>query len=77
MGWYTEPERKGTSIGTMDGEAFYWGTEKEDKDGRWSQDWAIRDGFWVIHETPYHYIYKVRGNNRKLEDGIPGLPELF
>jgi len=60
--WIKEKSRIGTTIDTMAGKCDYWCTETEDKDGCWSQDWNVRDGFYVIHEGPKHYVYKLRGN---------------
>lgn len=49
------------SIGTADGEMFYYATEIEDKNGNWNQDYTIKDGFWLIHEGKYHHIYTRKG----------------
>jgi len=46
-------------IKTIDGTAHYIGTEIENKQGRWNQSYATRNGYWVIHDGDYHHIYKV------------------
>ena len=47
-------------IDTVDGRAYFYKTEVEDKNGRWYNDYWIRDGFWVIHEGNQHHVYKIR-----------------
>jgi hypothetical protein len=45
-------------IVTAMGPAHYFGTEIEDKNGRWNDNYYIRDGFWVIHEGNHHHVYR-------------------
>lgn len=52
--------KKGETISTISGEAEYIGTEFEDKCGRWNDNYATTDGFYVIHENDRHHIYKVK-----------------
>jgi len=47
-------------IQTVQGQARYVRTEVEDKSGRWNDDYATRDGYYVIHEGNKHHVYKVR-----------------
>ena len=58
--WTVEKNKQGTSINTAAGKAYYYCTEREDSQGRWSQDWNIRDGYWVIHSGEKHYVYKIK-----------------
>lgn len=51
-------KRPSEFIGTVRGQAKYVKTEIEDEYGRWNQSYAIRDGYWVIHEGRRHHIYK-------------------
>lgn len=47
------------TINTASGEARYLGTEFENEDGKWNDSYAIKDGFWVIHQGKQHHVYKV------------------
>ncbi len=46
-------------IGTVAGTAKYIGTETEDKNGKWNDSYATKDGYWVIHSGEQHHVYKV------------------
>lgn len=46
-------------IDTVAGKALFVRTEKEDKSGRWNDNYYTRDGYWVIHRGKKHYVYKV------------------
>lgn len=48
------------TINTGAGIAEFVKTEKEDKYGRWNDNYWIRDGYWVIHEGKKHHVYKLR-----------------
>ena len=50
-------------IGTAMGPAHYIGTEIEDKNGKWNDNYYTRDGFWVIHEGNKHHVYQVGYSN--------------
>ncbi|MCJ7768018.1 hypothetical protein MUP79_06475 [Candidatus Bathyarchaeota archaeon] len=46
-------------IGTGMGKAEYYSTEVENKEGRWNDSYATKDGFWVTHHDKYHHVYKI------------------
>jgi hypothetical protein len=46
------------TISTAKGPAEYIGTEVEDSNGRWNDNYNVRDGFWVLHEGEKHHVYK-------------------
>jgi hypothetical protein len=46
-----------TSIQTMNGTGYYIGTEIENNQGEWDQDYYISQGEWVIHDGKYHHVY--------------------
>jgi len=46
-------------IRTAQGKAKFVKTEKEDKYGRWNDNYAVRDGFFVIHNGNKHHVYKL------------------
>jgi len=46
------------TIQTADGEKKYFKTEFEDDNGKWKDNYSIKDGFWVIHDGKRHHIYK-------------------
>lgn len=48
------------TIDTVQGTAYFVKTEKEDKSGRWNDDYETRHGYYVIHEGKKHHVYKVR-----------------
>ncbi len=50
-------ERK---IDTVAGPAEFVRTETEDSEGRWNDDYNVRDGFYVLHRGREHHIYKVK-----------------
>jgi len=60
MSFKVETEKAQSIIHTRAGIAHYFGTEIEDKQGRWNQDYNVKEGFWVIHEGAKHHIYKVK-----------------
>jgi len=45
-------------IEIMGGTAKFVCTEVEDSKGRWNDNYNVRDGYYVIHETPEHHVYK-------------------
>jgi len=47
------------TISTAEGTAYYVRTEVEDENGKWSDNYYIRDGYRVIHDGNKHYIYKI------------------
>ena len=47
-------------LSTLHGPADYTGTEVEDSRGKWNQEYAIKDGYWVIHTSKYHHVYSDR-----------------
>ena len=49
-------------ISTASGEAYYIGTEIEDKNGNWNDNYYIKDGYWVIHQGDRHHVYKSKKN---------------
>ena len=55
-----EKEKAHTTIDTIAGKALYFGTEIEDRQERWNQDYNVNQGFWVIHEGAKHHVYRVR-----------------
>ena len=55
-----EPERFGTSMNTISGEAFYSHTEVEDGNGNWNDVWCTINGEYVRHEGNKHHVYIVR-----------------
>ena len=55
-----EENLRGTSIGTVSGEAFYFCTEIEEEGGEWDDGYWVNDGFWVIHDGTHHRVYKVK-----------------
>lgn len=55
-----EPERFGTSMSTISGEAFYSHTEVEDDNENWNDVWCTINGEYVRHEGNKHHIYIVR-----------------
>jgi hypothetical protein len=46
-------------ISTAAGKAEYYSTEVEDKNEKWDDSYATRDGFWVTHHGKYHHVYKI------------------
>jgi hypothetical protein len=52
---------KGVSpmINTIAGKALFVRTEKEDKSGRWNDNYSTRDEYWVIHRGKKHDVYRV------------------
>ena len=46
-------------IRTIDGPASYLFTETEDANGRWSQAYETRHGYYVIHQGTEHHVYLV------------------
>ena len=55
-----EPILKGTFIDTIQGKAYYYITEIEDKNERWNDNYYVTNGFYVTHSGKFHYVYKVR-----------------
>ena len=55
-----EPILKDTSINTIQGIAYYYITEIEDKNERWNDNYETSQGFYVTHSGKFHYVYKVR-----------------
>ena len=51
---------KNTSIDTIQGKAYYYCTEIEDKNEKWNDNYYVKDGFYVTHSGKFHYVYKVR-----------------
>jgi len=58
---FTTKRESGISpmIDTVAGKALFIRTEKEDKFGRWNDNYYMRDGYWVIHQGKKHHVYKV------------------
>ena len=54
------PEKIGTTISTISGEALYSHTEVEDSSERWNDNWETRRGEYVIHSGNMHHVYIVR-----------------
>jgi hypothetical protein len=52
-------ERIAPIIDTISGKALFVKTEKEDKEGRWNDNYYTKDGYWVIHQGKKHHVYKV------------------
>ena len=46
-------------IQTVQGKALYIGTEIEDANGKWDDNYPISKGYYVVHEGKNHHIYKV------------------
>ena len=55
-----EPILKDKSINTIQGKAYYYVTEIEDKNEKWNNNYYTSDEFYVIHSGKFHYVYKVR-----------------
>ena len=55
-----EPILKGKSIDTIQGKAYYYVIEIEDKNERWNDNYYVKDGFYVIHSGKFHYVYKTK-----------------
>ena len=53
------------TIKTAAGEGKYIGTEVEDEKGKWNDNYAINDGFWVIHQGDKHHVYEVKKESFK------------
>lgn len=49
----------GDTINTISGEAEYFGTEYEDSEGKWNDDYSTAQGYYVIHTEKAHHVYKV------------------
>ena len=47
------------TIQTFKGIAYFVTTERENEFGMWDDSWAIRDGFFVIHDGRFHHVYRV------------------
>jgi len=51
------------TIKTANGTAYYVRTEVEGANGKWNDNYFIKDGYWVLHEGKYHHIYKTKEND--------------
>ena len=49
----------GDTIRTISGEAEYIGTEIEDSNERWNDNYYTTRGYYVIHEGSKHHVYKM------------------
>lgn len=47
------------SISTASGKAFFVRTEKEDSQGKWNDNYKVKDGFYLIHDGNLHHVYRV------------------
>lgn len=47
------------TINTVAGIAHFVKTEVENEQGRWNDNYATRDGYWVTHHGKYHDVYRV------------------
>ena len=47
------------TIQTVQGKAEYVKTETEDQNGRWNDNYYVRDGYYVIHRGSEHDIYRI------------------
>ena len=45
------------TINVIGGKARYIGTEIEDENGNWNDDYNVKDGYYVIHQGNKHHIY--------------------
>lgn len=54
-----ENDKLGTSINTMSGKAFYYGSEIEDNNGKFDDSYSTSQGYYLIHSGKYHRIYKL------------------
>jgi len=55
-------------IYTATGDAILHAIEEEDKNGKWNDNYNVRDGFYVIHKNSIHYVYKVKWIEREVKN---------
>ena len=47
------------AIQTASGKAMFVETVVEDANGKWNDNWNVRDGFYVIHRGTEHDVYRL------------------
>ena len=66
-------EKKGEFIDTIAGRAKFVRVETEDAQGRWNNNYYTRDGYWVTHHSPKHYVYKISAEDLKRDRKLRGM----
>ena len=72
-----EKDKIGTRISTIQGEAIYQYTDVEDINGKWDDVTpTTKNGFYVIHYTDSHDVYKVKEAGNFLGSRADGETEI-